>query len=144
VAHNPSGVDPTEEQWKKIADLAEAKKAICIFDTAYQVQEHPGPLSRLRLVPGRALARQYAVKRSSKARQYAVKRASKDARLAVGRASLLTILTAYRVERGRQGQGWMAWHWSGAGAWALVLLSLVLPCVAVCRRVSPCVALCRR
>jgi len=36
VAHNPSGVDPTEEQWKKIADLAEAKKAICIFDTAYQ------------------------------------------------------------------------------------------------------------
>jgi len=37
VAHNPSGVDPTEEQWKKIADLCEAKKAIPIFDTAYQV-----------------------------------------------------------------------------------------------------------
>ena len=37
VAHNPSGVDPTEEQWKKIADLCESKKAICIFDTAYQV-----------------------------------------------------------------------------------------------------------
>eukprot|EP00802_Teleaulax_amphioxeia_P000949 Tamp_00950.p1 GENE.Tamp_00950~~Tamp_00950.p1 ORF type:complete len:343 (-),score=94.29 Tamp_00950:179-1207(-) len=36
VAHNPSGVDPTEEQWKKIADLCEAKKAIPIFDTAYQ------------------------------------------------------------------------------------------------------------
>lgn len=37
VAHNPSGVDPTEEDWKKIADLCEAKKAIPIFDTAYQV-----------------------------------------------------------------------------------------------------------
>jgi len=37
VAHNPSGVDPTEEQWKKIADVCEAKKAIPIFDTAYQV-----------------------------------------------------------------------------------------------------------
>ena len=36
VAHNPSGVDPTQEQWKKIADLCESKKAIPIFDTAYQ------------------------------------------------------------------------------------------------------------
>jgi len=38
VAHNPSGVDPTEEQWKLIADVCEAKKAIPIFDTAYQVK----------------------------------------------------------------------------------------------------------
>mmetsp|Transcript_5431 Transcript_5431/g.10935 ORF Transcript_5431/g.10935 Transcript_5431/m.10935 type:complete len:418 (-) Transcript_5431:350-1603(-) len=36
VAHNPSGVDPSEEQWKKIADVVEKKKAIPIFDTAYQ------------------------------------------------------------------------------------------------------------
>jgi aspartate/tyrosine/aromatic aminotransferase len=36
VAHNPSGVDPTQEQWKKIAEVAVAKNAICIFDTAYQ------------------------------------------------------------------------------------------------------------
>ena len=81
MAHNPSGVDPSEEQWKKIADLAEAKKAICIFDTAYQVQEHPGPLSVWQLVSWRAMwamARQYAVKRTSKARQYAVKRAKQD------------------------------------------------------------------
>jgi len=36
VAHNPSGVDPTPDQWKKIADVVEKKKAIPIFDTAYQ------------------------------------------------------------------------------------------------------------
>jgi hypothetical protein len=41
VAHNPSGVDPTEEEWKQIADVCEAKKAIPIFDTAYQVR-HAG------------------------------------------------------------------------------------------------------
>ena len=52
VAHNPSGVDPTEEQWKKIADLCEAKKAIPIFDTAYQVRACVLPASS----PSRALA----------------------------------------------------------------------------------------
>eukprot|EP00960_Hanusia_phi_P069260 767048-Hanusia_phi.AAC.5 len=36
VAHNPTGVDPTPDQWKTIADLCEAKKAIPVFDTAYQ------------------------------------------------------------------------------------------------------------
>eukprot|EP00961_Rhodomonas_salina_P260329 3517968-Rhodomonas_salina.5 len=40
VAHNPSGVDPTPDQWKKIADVVEKKKAIPIFDTAYQVPTH--------------------------------------------------------------------------------------------------------
>lgn len=35
-AHNPSGVDPTQEQWKQIADVIEAKKLYPLFDTAYQ------------------------------------------------------------------------------------------------------------
>ena len=36
VAHNPSGVDPTEEQWRQIADLCHKKNTIPIVDTAYQ------------------------------------------------------------------------------------------------------------
>lgn len=35
-AHNPTGVDPTEEQWKKIAQVMKAKKLIPFFDSAYQ------------------------------------------------------------------------------------------------------------
>ncbi|KAA0201640.1 hypothetical protein HAZT_HAZT002509 [Hyalella azteca] len=35
-AHNPTGVDPTQEQWKQIADVIEAKSLFPIFDTAYQ------------------------------------------------------------------------------------------------------------
>jgi len=36
-AHNPTGVDPTPEQWEKIADLIEKKKHMAFFDVAYQV-----------------------------------------------------------------------------------------------------------
>jgi len=35
-AHNPTGVDPTIEQWRKIADVMKAKKHIPFFDCAYQ------------------------------------------------------------------------------------------------------------
>jgi len=35
-AHNPTGVDPTEAQWKEIADLLEKKKHLVFFDSAYQ------------------------------------------------------------------------------------------------------------
>ncbi|CAG8471922.1 1198_t:CDS:10 [Paraglomus occultum] len=35
-AHNPTGVDPTQEQWKQIADICEAKKHFPFFDCAYQ------------------------------------------------------------------------------------------------------------
>lgn len=35
-AHNPTGVDPSEEQWKQIADLVEQKKFLPIMDNAYQ------------------------------------------------------------------------------------------------------------
>jgi len=36
VAHNPTGVDPTFEQWAKIIELCQTKKFIPILDSAYQ------------------------------------------------------------------------------------------------------------
>lgn len=36
VAHNPTGVDPTQAQWKQIADVCQEREAIIVFDTAYQ------------------------------------------------------------------------------------------------------------
>ncbi|XP_044751148.1 aspartate aminotransferase, cytoplasmic [Coccinella septempunctata] len=36
VAHNPTGCDPTQEQWARIADVMEARKLFCFFDCAYQ------------------------------------------------------------------------------------------------------------
>jgi len=35
-AHNPTGVDPTEAQWNKLAELVKAKKLYTFFDSAYQ------------------------------------------------------------------------------------------------------------
>lgn len=35
-AHNPTGVDPTKEQWHAIADIFEHKKHLAFFDCAYQ------------------------------------------------------------------------------------------------------------
>uniref|UniRef100_A0A7C8Z106 Aspartate aminotransferase n=1 Tax=Opuntia streptacantha TaxID=393608 RepID=A0A7C8Z106_OPUST len=35
-AHNPTGVDPTEEQWKEISQLIKAKGHFPFFDMAYQ------------------------------------------------------------------------------------------------------------
>ncbi|KAH8402096.1 hypothetical protein KR009_009729, partial [Drosophila setifemur] len=35
-AHNPTGIDPTREQWKELADLLERKKLFPLFDSAYQ------------------------------------------------------------------------------------------------------------
>ncbi|KAF7995803.1 hypothetical protein HCN44_006910 [Aphidius gifuensis] len=35
-AHNPTGCDPTPEQWMKIADVIEEKKLFTFFDSAYQ------------------------------------------------------------------------------------------------------------
>lgn len=35
-AHNPTGVDPTRDQWKRIAELAKAKGLFVVFDIAYQ------------------------------------------------------------------------------------------------------------
>ena len=35
-AHNPTGCDPTQDQWKLIATLCQQKKHIVFFDSAYQ------------------------------------------------------------------------------------------------------------
>lgn len=35
-AHNPTGVDPTREQWKEIAQIMKSKKQFPFFDCAYQ------------------------------------------------------------------------------------------------------------
>lgn len=35
-AHNPTGVDPTFEQWKQIAEVMKKKKLVPYFDSAYQ------------------------------------------------------------------------------------------------------------
>ena len=35
-AHNPTGVDPTQDQWKEIAKVIRAKKHFPFFDCAYQ------------------------------------------------------------------------------------------------------------
>ena len=35
-AHNPTGVDPTLEQWKDIAQVMRVKQQMPFFDTAYQ------------------------------------------------------------------------------------------------------------
>mmetsp|Transcript_25895 Transcript_25895/g.31426 ORF Transcript_25895/g.31426 Transcript_25895/m.31426 type:complete len:265 (-) Transcript_25895:238-1032(-) len=36
AAHNPTGVDPTKEQWDQIMEVCKSKKHICWFDSAYQ------------------------------------------------------------------------------------------------------------
>ena len=36
VGHNPTGVDPTKEQWRALSDICLAKRHFPIFDTAYQ------------------------------------------------------------------------------------------------------------
>lgn len=35
-AHNPTGLDPTQEQWKTISELCKRKKIFPFFDVAYQ------------------------------------------------------------------------------------------------------------
>lgn len=35
-AHNPTGIDPSEEQWKEISKVVKAKKHYPFFDMAYQ------------------------------------------------------------------------------------------------------------
>lgn len=35
-AHNPTGVDPTPEQWKEISDIVKEKQHFPFFDMAYQ------------------------------------------------------------------------------------------------------------
>lgn len=39
-AHNPTGVDPTPEQWKEISSVMKDKQLFPFFDMAYQVHQH--------------------------------------------------------------------------------------------------------
>jgi len=36
-AHNPTGVDPTKEQWATIRSIVRSKDHLPFFDSAYQV-----------------------------------------------------------------------------------------------------------
>ena len=36
VAHNPTGVDPTQSQWKGIAEIIKRNNCMVLFDSAYQ------------------------------------------------------------------------------------------------------------
>lgn len=36
-AHNPTGVDPTSDQWEQIRKLMRSKELLPFFDSAYQV-----------------------------------------------------------------------------------------------------------
>lgn len=36
-AHNPSGIDPSPEQWRQLLDICKAKQLLPLFDNAYQV-----------------------------------------------------------------------------------------------------------
>ena len=35
-SHNPTGVDPTKEQWQEIFNIVKQKKHFVFFDSAYQ------------------------------------------------------------------------------------------------------------
>lgn len=37
-AHNPTGVDPTQEQWRRILQVCQQQQLLCLFDSAYQVR----------------------------------------------------------------------------------------------------------
>ena len=49
-AHNPTGMDPSIDQWKQIMEALVKKKAICILDSAYQGYA-TGSLEKDREVP---------------------------------------------------------------------------------------------
>mgnify|MGYP002477567664 CR=1 FL=1 len=51
-AHNPTGVDPTREQWEEIAAIFKDKGHFAFFDCAYQVRPPTPPLSLLRSTRG--------------------------------------------------------------------------------------------
>lgn len=42
-AHNPTGVDPTPQQWQGILRAVQEKRLLPFFDSAYQVKKRFGP-----------------------------------------------------------------------------------------------------
>lgn len=45
-AHNPTGVDPTVNQWEQIRQLTRSKGLLPFFDSAYQVIPLPEQLKK--------------------------------------------------------------------------------------------------
>jgi aspartate/tyrosine/aromatic aminotransferase len=39
-AHNPTGVDPTLDQWRGILGVVTSRRLVPFFDSAYQVRSH--------------------------------------------------------------------------------------------------------
>lgn len=37
AAHNPTGIDPTQDQWKTIAEIVQTRDLMPLFDSCYQV-----------------------------------------------------------------------------------------------------------
>lgn len=37
-AHNPTGIDPSQEQWMRLAEVVKTRKLFPFFDLAYQVR----------------------------------------------------------------------------------------------------------
>lgn len=40
-AHNPTGVDPSPQQWKGIRSVVQQRQLLPFFDSAYQVSRRP-------------------------------------------------------------------------------------------------------
>ena len=60
-AHNPTGVDPTLDEWRRVLDVVQRRRLQPFFDMAYQVRPRKrstGQSQRLavRLLPKRILA----------------------------------------------------------------------------------------
>jgi len=134
VAHNPSGVDPTEEQWKKIADLCEAKKAIPIFDTAYQV------LSPSRTLPHPSAPSRALPRSPSELVPCSGERLPRRRALSAGVLPVLCVsapVTACKAVRARVGlgRGWSVSPWHarphGPVLWSLCPAPVSLPPVLV-------------
>ena len=47
-AHNPTGIDPTKEQWAQIAELCKKRNLVPFFDVAYQVRGTHGRAAQTR------------------------------------------------------------------------------------------------
>ncbi len=45
-AHNPTGIDPTKEQWAVLAELCARRGLLPFFDVAYQVGGRRGGAGR--------------------------------------------------------------------------------------------------
>ena len=59
-AHNPTGIDPTPEQWGQIADLCLEKNLLPFFDVAYQVKPPEASSGRARPASSQRLCKQSA------------------------------------------------------------------------------------